>query len=129
MRCRRSRCAVVVSYAASFGTQVREYARLAPLVVSATPLGRVANARDGDAVIAFSRRGLHGLRKAVERHCTDLRCCMVRALLLSGCLWSSVMAIMRQQRDGKGRFFSASVCVGCGGLPPALAAELVICDA
>ncbi|GIL59735.1 hypothetical protein Vafri_14458 [Volvox africanus] len=47
--------------------QVRHYRRLSPLVVQSEALGSMAAVAGGDCLVAFSRRGLHGLRKEVAR--------------------------------------------------------------
>jgi ATP-dependent RNA helicase SUPV3L1/SUV3 len=59
--------------------QVQRYTRLAPLVVQDQPLGSLAEVQPGDCIVAFSRRELHGLRRAIERRGRH-RCSMVRGV-------------------------------------------------
>lgn len=56
--------------------EVRFYERLAPLRVASRGLGAPAAAGRGDCLVAFSRREVHALRRAVEAAGAH-RCCVV----------------------------------------------------
>jgi ATP-dependent RNA helicase SUPV3L1/SUV3 len=56
--------------------QVRQYARLSPLVVSSQALGCLTRLQPGDALVAFSRKSVHGLQREVGR-LTGRAACMV----------------------------------------------------
>lgn len=56
--------------------EVHRYERLSPLRTSGKHIGSVKNLQKGDAVIAFSRRGIHALKSEIERT-TMKRCAVV----------------------------------------------------
>ena len=57
--------------------EIRRHERLSPLRVSTRPLGDLRRVRRGDCVVAFSRKGVHAFRTAIEGQGSE-RCCVVR---------------------------------------------------
>lgn len=57
-------------------SQVQTYHRLSPLVVMNKALGSVAELQEGDCMVAFSRRAVHGLKREVLRR-TSHQCAVV----------------------------------------------------
>ena len=72
--------AEVLQHGAGDVLEVRTYERLLPLVAQGTPLGSLARARRGDCLVAFSRRDVHAVKRAVDSH-GALRCCVVYGAL------------------------------------------------
>ena len=59
---------------------MRSYERLLPLVPQAAPLDSLKRIRRGDCVVAFSRRDVHAIKRAIDSH-GALKCCMVYGAL------------------------------------------------
>lgn len=57
--------------------QVHEYERLLPLVPSERAMRSYKNIRDGDCIVAFSRKEIHKIKSMVERMHPDLKCYVV----------------------------------------------------
>lgn len=55
---------------------MQTYHRLSPLVVMNKALGSVAELQEGDCMVAFSRRAVHGLKREVLRR-TPHQCAVV----------------------------------------------------
>ncbi|KAJ2393858.1 RNA helicase [Coemansia sp. RSA 2559] len=61
--------------------EVREYTRLGPLEVSKTSLnGNLSNIEKGDCVVAYSRKEIYELKKAIEEK-TGLKCAVIYGAL------------------------------------------------
>lgn len=56
--------------------EVRRHERLSPLRVSTRALGDLSRVRRGDCIVAFSRKGVHAFRAAIEGQGSE-RCCVV----------------------------------------------------
>jgi ATP-dependent RNA helicase SUPV3L1/SUV3 len=56
--------------------EIHEYERLSPLQTSNKHLGTLKNLQKGDAVIVFSRLGIHAMKSEIER-ATSRRCAVV----------------------------------------------------
>ncbi|KAK9413848.1 putative P-loop containing nucleoside triphosphate hydrolase protein [Seiridium unicorne] len=56
--------------------KIHRYERLSPLAPMNKSLGGLKNLKKGDAVVAFSRVGIHALKQAIERT-TEKRCAIV----------------------------------------------------
>ncbi len=61
--------------------QVRHYERLSPLVVEGAALGSLGALRPGDALVCFSRRGVHRLQQQVARQLPQATCALVYGAL------------------------------------------------
>lgn len=57
--------------------EVREYKRLLPLVTSEKHLSSYEHLRDGDCVVAFSRKEIHKIKSFVERLHPQFKCYVV----------------------------------------------------
>jgi ATP-dependent RNA helicase SUPV3L1/SUV3 len=60
--------------------EVRSYERLLPLVPQAAPVESLKKVHRGDCVVAFSRRDVHAIKRAIDSH-GALKCCMVYGAL------------------------------------------------
>ena len=56
--------------------EVHEYRRYSKLEVSSQVVGSLKELRDGDCLVAFSRRKLYKLKSAIDRT-TNHRCCII----------------------------------------------------
>lgn len=56
--------------------EIHRYKRLSPLAPMDTSLGSLKNLQKGDAVVSFSRVGIHGLKRTIEK-ATGKRCAIV----------------------------------------------------
>lgn len=56
------------------------YERLLPLVPQASPLPSLKSVRRGDCLVAFSRRDVHAVKRAIDSH-GALKCCLVYGAL------------------------------------------------
>ena len=57
--------------------QVHEYERLLPLVASDRAMRTYKHLRDGDCIVAFSRKEIHRIKAIVERMHPDMKCYVV----------------------------------------------------
>ena len=60
--------------------EVRTYERLVPLVPQPAAITSLKTVRRGDCLVAFSRRDVHGIKRAIDSH-GALKCCMVYGAL------------------------------------------------
>ncbi|KAK9917692.1 hypothetical protein WJX75_007248 [Coccomyxa subellipsoidea] len=60
--------------------EVRTYERLLPLVPQPAAITSLKTVRRGDCLVAFSRRDVHGIKRAIDSH-GALKCCMVYGAL------------------------------------------------
>jgi hypothetical protein len=60
--------------------EVKTYERLLPLVPHDMALGSLRAVRRGDCVVAFSRKEVHGIKRAIDSY-GHLKCCMVYGAL------------------------------------------------
>lgn len=62
--------------------EVKTYERLLPLVPHDLALGSLRSVQRGDCVVAFSRKEVHAIKRAIDSY-GHLRCCMVYGALPS----------------------------------------------
>ena len=107
--------------------EIRRHERLSPLRVSTRPLGDLRRVRRGDCIVAFSRKGVHAYRAAIEGQGSE-RCCVVglhaaRVPIVMVALWhdplgwvSAVLASLCQawMAHPKGRLTDGGHAQGLG---------------
>ena len=77
--------------------EIHRYERLSPLKTSRQHLGSLRNLRKGDAVIVFSRRGIHSMKSEIEE-ATQKRCAVVYWLTSTRDTRSTSQSFQRPQQ-------------------------------
>ncbi|KAF5838453.1 hypothetical protein DUNSADRAFT_2847 [Dunaliella salina] len=78
--------------------EVRQYTRLAPLVVCGEPLGSLSSLQPGDCLVAFSRKKVHALQREVGRRSSH-RAAMVYGALPPGARSQQAARFNQQQEQ------------------------------
>ncbi|KAI1377714.1 P-loop containing nucleoside triphosphate hydrolase protein [Hypoxylon crocopeplum] len=104
---------LIQSLCATIGDKciVTRYERLSPLETMTTSLNSLSNLEKGDAVIAFSRIGIHSLKKQIEQ-VTGRRCAMVYGALPPET--RAQQAVLFNDPDNDYDFLVASDAIGMG---------------